>query len=97
MPRGSGGASSLAHHTDVTLRVGQPPRRGHTAGHGPRPASPGEREGRGTCLPTLCLPFAPHKGGEWRQPPLAQVCQVLRAGDKVGEAGREGHSMGTQP
>lgn len=29
--------------------------------------------------------------------PLAQVCQVLRAGDKVGEAGREGHGMGTQP
>lgn len=44
-------------------------------------------------LPTLPLPFVPHKGGEWRQSPLAQVCQVLRAGDKVGEAGREGHGM----
>lgn len=52
------------------------------------------REGGGLwhLLPTLPLPFVPHKGGEWRQSPLAQVCQVLRAGDKVGEAGREGHS-----
>lgn len=60
---------------------------------GPRAASQaggrGGRDAAPCCQPSAC-PLLPIKEGNGASPP-GEVCLVLRAGDKVGEAGREGH------